>query len=101
VLGKEGVRPAIMVVTSFPSLLPLAAQDAAQAHPYPLVQGHKGGAMTMLEIPKPSLQGPAQVRHDGGQALPVGAPPLGANRVIELLQAFRTWPARTPFEMVE
>jgi len=49
--GKECIRPAVVIpaaFTTFPSLA--VAQDAAQAHPQPLVEGSKGVAVAVLEV---------------------------------------------------
>src|SRR5215469_11575649 len=92
-LGKESGGPALMVESSSPSLAFLAAQDAPQPHPDPAVQVGERSAMTVLEVPQPAAQGPVQVRDDGRQTLSLGAPRLGTDRLFELLQALRAWPA--------
>src|SRR5215469_7172424 len=92
-LGKESGGPALMVESSSPSLAFLAAQDAPQPHPDPAVQVGERSAMTVWEVPQPAAQGPVPVRDDGRQTLSLGAPRLGTDRLFELLQALRAWPA--------
>ena len=100
-LGKESIGPALMVESSSPSFATLAAaQEATQPHPYPAVQVGERRAMTVSEVPKPASQGPVQVRDDSWQALSLGAPCLGSDRVFELLQALRTWPAIAALKVI-
>lgn len=99
--GKEGIRPTKVIRTVFSSLSSLAsAQQATQPHPHSLVQGGEREAMTVLEVFKPAPQGPVQVRDDRLQALAVGTPSLGPNRVLELVQALRAGPTISPFEVI-
>ena len=54
-LSKEGVRPAMVVLTPAPSSSPLpVAEDASKPHPYPLVERFKRGPVTVLEVLKPA-----------------------------------------------
>jgi hypothetical protein len=95
-LGKEGVRPAVMIRTaaSAPASLSVA-QDIAQPHADPGIQDLEHETTTMLKILEPASHRAIHVGNDGRQALPVGAPGFTPNRVFELPPAFRARPSLT------
>src|SRR3989339_236780 len=98
-LDKESVRPASMV-QSASSSYPVGslAQDAAQAHPNPAVQGRKGGFAAVLEVFEPPSQRLIQGNDDHLQALSVGALGFCPDCVLEFFEAF---PARPLLALLE
>ena len=100
-LGKEEVRPALVVAaaSASPSTVPLA-KDAAKPHPYPGVEPGERGCVAVLEIFKPASQRPVDIQDDCVEAMAVRAPGFGANRVSEFPQALRSRPTIAELEVV-
>jgi len=82
---------------AFPAPL---SQDAAQAAPYPPVDGFKGRPMAVFKILIPAFQRPVDVRDDRLQALPVRALRLRLDRLFQLLHILRAWPSQAPLEVI-
>jgi hypothetical protein len=100
-LDKEGIRPALMVASPPAPLLPLAlAQDTSQPHPHPGVQRSEGVSMALLELLKPAPQRAIDVGDDHLQALALGTPRLGPNRVFELPETLLARPFHPPLEVI-
>ncbi len=100
-LGKEGIRPALMVLApAATTTLGTAAKDAAKPHPDPLVQRTKRGVMTVFEVHKPARKGPVDSRNDYRKAKAVGALRFAANGILQLLQAFGTGPTIAALKVV-
>ena len=56
-LGKEGIRPALMIApTSTSFLAPAFSEDASQPHPNPPVQVAERVRVAVLEVFKPAPQ---------------------------------------------
>src|SRR5208337_5618204 len=79
---------------------PAFAEDAPQPHTQPRIEHRKRRGVAMFEISKPALQGPVQVRDDDLQTLPVGAPGLGTDRVLQLVQALAPGPSLPLLEVI-
>jgi hypothetical protein len=93
-LGKESIRPAMMIqTTAATSPTTVVAQDAAQAHSNPAIQHDEGHAATVLKVLKPSFQRPIHVRDDDRQAIAVGPLRFLADRVSEFPKTLSTRPA--------
>src|SRR5208337_2615379 len=100
-LGKEGRWPLDIIPSSSAALATLPmTEETAQAPPHPVIQIREDKGTAMLEILKPAAQGPVQIRDDGRQALPVGAPGLGPDRVFQLSQALLPGPTFAPLKMI-
>ena len=100
-LSKEGVRPAMMVLTPATSSSPLpVAKDAPQAHPHPLVERLERGAVTVFEVLKPAPTDCVDSADDLSQADAVRALGVGTDRVLVLLQALLARPAIAALEVV-
>ena len=94
-LGEEGIGPALMVDAASGAALALAfTQDASQPHAQPPIQLRKRPEAAVLEVSKPALQRPVQVRDDGRETIPMATPGLGAQRVLQLIQALASGPDR-------
>ena len=88
-LGKESIRPAVMVASAPAPWLSLAlAQDTPHPHSHPGVQRSEGTFVTMFEIFKPAPQCAIDVFDDDLQATALGASRLGTNRVFKLPDAY-------------
>ena len=100
-LREEDVWPALMVApsTSTATLLTLA-EDAPQAHPYPLVEARERGLVAVLEVLEPSDGSSVDALDDVGQAVAVGSSGLAANRVLELHQAALAGPFHASLEVI-
>jgi hypothetical protein len=79
---------------------PAVSDDAAQSPQHPVIQVGEDEFSAMLEVLKPAAQSPIQVRDDGRKALPVRAPGLGSDRVLQLCQALASGPTFSPFEVI-
>ncbi len=100
-LGKEGIRPALLVTSTAMSPLPTtAAQNASQPHPHQAVNSVERIAMAVFEVLKPASRRAIHVGDDYLQTLPVGAFRLGSNRVFELLQTLSPRPSLPSLEVV-
>src|SRR5208282_5633975 len=101
VLGKEGRWPMDIIPTSAAAVTALAvSEDAAQSPQHPVIEVGEDEFSAMLEVLKPAAQSPIQVRDDGREALPVRAPALDTNRVLQLGQALASGPTFPPFEVI-
>src|SRR5260370_18079589 len=87
ILGKEGVGPAMMVVTpgDAPSSA-VVAQQASQPAAYPSVESAERGAVAVQEVGEPAAQHWVEAFDDRPQALPCGPPCLGTNDISQLPQ---------------
>ena len=84
VLGKAGVRPALMGRRATSSATTRTfAQNTAQTHPYPAVERREDPAMAMLELLKPAPQCAVDIGDDHVQAVAVGAPRFAADLCIQ------------------
>lgn len=100
-LGKEGVGPATVIETTATSATVVApTQNATQSHANPRVQRWKRGSVTMLEVVKPSLQSPIDVRDDDRQATTIVPLRFRAERVLKVPETFPTRPAIAALEVI-
>ena len=100
-LGKESLRPKLMIPSSssaFPA--PPSAEDAAQPHAHPPLKPRKRRVVAVLEVGEPAFQGSVHAEDDRLQALPVGAPRLGSNAGLELLQTLLPGPSISPLPVI-
>ena len=86
--------------SSAPLLLVSLSEDAAQSSAHVGVDVRKDICFTVLEVPKPSSQGPAQILADGSHASTFCTPGLLANRLFEFIHAFLARPFHSPFKMI-
>ncbi len=101
VLGKEGIRPAMMIETAgTPSSTGTMTKDAAQTHTDPAIQHDKGHAAAMLKVLKPSLQRPIHVQDDDRQAIAVGPLRFLADGVFEFPETLLSRPTLARFKVV-
>ena len=73
---------------SAPFLLVSLSQDAAQSAAHVGVDAPKDICFAVLEVPKPSSHGPAQILADGSHASTFRTPGLLANRLLEYYPCF-------------
>src|SRR3989304_5983265 len=67
-LGKVGIRPAVMVRSSSSSTASLSfAEDTPQTHTDPAVECGEGAAVAVLEVFKPATQRAVDIGHDHAQ----------------------------------
>src|SRR5262245_8739832 len=86
-LSKEGIGPAMVILaTRATSSATAFAQETAQSSPHPAIFSAKGRGIAVLEVAKPPLQSPVEVFDNDFQAMTVGSPCLGSNRVSKLPQ---------------
>src|SRR5262249_6210043 len=87
-VGKERVRPALMVRSPAAASLPLPfAKDAPQATPYPFIQRGERRFVAVFEILKPASQRRIQRRDDRLKARPIAPLRLRSDGVFDLLHA--------------
>jgi len=99
--SKVLVWPAIVIKATADPVEPnTLAQDATKSTAHPLVNHREGPFATMFEVFEPSPQTTIDVVDDGGKALAVATIGLGADRGLELVQAFLAGPSRAPLEMI-
>ena len=100
-LSKEGISPAVMVGPSaLTSTAPTFPEYAAKAHAYPGVQRLEGIPTAVLEILKPALKGPIDVRDNREETMAISTPGLVTDRIPEFLQTLGPRPAHAPFKMI-
>ena len=93
-VGEEGVGPTLMVRAASVSLQAEAStEDAAQPHPYPSVQSGKRPLAAVLKVPKPAPKDRIELCDGQEQTLAGGPFRRRSDRVLELVQAFRSWSA--------
>ena len=73
---------------STPFLFVSLSQDAAQSSAHVGVDALKDICFAVLEVPKPSLQGPAQILADRSHTSTIRTPGLLANPLFEFIHAF-------------
>ena len=92
-LGKEGIRPALMVpATTAATSMATATENTAQTHPYPTIRHLERERGAVLEVFKPAFRRPVDVRDDRSKAMPVITPCLGTDRIAELTEALSARP---------
>src|ERR1700685_1405152 len=90
--GKERVRPALMVAaTSATSAVSAMAQDAPQPHAYPAVELPERAPSSVFEVGEPAPPRSVHVVEDAPQRAADRAFRLGADGVLELVQALLPW----------
>ena len=100
-LSKEGISPAVMVGPS--TLTPTAPtfpEYAAKAHAYPGVQRLEGIPTAVLEIFKPTPEGPIDVQDNREETMAISTPGLVTDRVFEFLLALSPGPAHAPLKVI-
>src|SRR6516162_6987341 len=85
---------------SAPFLLVSLSQDAAQSAAHVGVDAPKDICFAVLEVPKPSSQGPAQILADRSHASTIRTPGLLANRLFEFVHAFLARPFHSALKMI-
>jgi len=100
-LGKERIRPALMIAPTAPSLpAPALAEEAAKPHPNPAVQVGERGPVAVFEIFEPAPECGGEADDDRLQALPRSPFRLGSDRVLEFLHALGSRVASPPLEPI-
>ena len=101
IIPKELVRPALMIMSPADSFEPYAiAQDTSNPSSHPTIDRGKGPSIAMFEVLKPSSHGAVDVFDDHCQAMPVAAAGLGADSILELLEALPSRPASAVLKVV-
>ena len=90
----------MIVSASAPFLLVALSQDAAQSSAHIGVDIFKDICFAVLEVPKPSSQGPAQITADCSHTSTFRTPGLLANILFEFIHAFLARPFHSPFKMI-
>ncbi len=102
-LGQESVRPTIVGRSSTVVVLLAMSleQNATQATSNQMIQAAKHVRVgRVFEVFKPAPRRPIDRRDDDSQAMPVLTRRLGANRVLDLLQALVTRPAFATLKVI-
>src|SRR3989441_3515425 len=101
-LRKESIGPALMIAPTPSPATAVAAllENAAQAHPDPLVQRLKRRVVAVFEICQPAFRDPIDARDDHLQALPIVAPGQDPDFVFQLLQALTPRPSKSALEVI-
>src|ERR1700757_1007611 len=76
------------------------SEDAAQSAAHVAVDAAKDICFAVLEIPKPSSQGSAQILADCSHASTFRTPGLLANALFEFVHAFLARPFHSPFKVI-
>jgi len=76
------------------------AEDATESTARIAIYGLEYICFTVLEVSKPSSQGPVQILTDGFETSPICTSGLTADRVFEFGHAFLSRSFHTPFKMI-
>jgi len=93
-LGKEGIGPAMVILATRAAASATAfTQETPKSSSHPAILGAKSRGIAVLEVAKPPLQSPVEIPDSPLQAMAVGSPRLGSNRVSKFPEALLPWPS--------